>query len=166
MKAADLNANIPLPAACCFSDFEPAHLDVLAAQCPERAISADELENILASAKLGLAFTLVIGDRIGAVFGLVVAWRGLAEGWMISTPAVKPIAAEFTYAMRRFCDLAARMIGLRRIQIHVVATNRVFCQWARAARFCMEARCPSYFPNGESAFLMSRIYGGAKWAAS
>lgn len=96
---------------------------------------------------------------MAAVWGLVIPWRGLAEGWLVTIPdVVRPIAVRFTYGARAFCDLASERLGLRRIQVHVQIANAPFLAWAKAARFHLEATLPAYNSDGTDVLLMSRIY--------
>lgn len=160
LTADHLNTALRLPHGLSFAEFRPQHIEVLEAQNPGGEMSAFDLENIYQSVRRGVAFTLTMGDRVVAIFGLVFAWPGLAEGWMHTTPAAKPVAVAFTYALRRFCAEAARVVGLRRIQIHVDARSEVNLRWARAAKFQREAVLPSYWPDGSPAILMARLFRG------
>jgi hypothetical protein len=153
LTAEQLNVAIPLPEGSGIVDFAPYHLHLL-----DPHINRSAFGNMVESSRMGPAFTVVVNGKIGACFGLVIPWSGMAEGWMLANDAIKPIAAPFTYGARRFCDCAALSLRLRRIQIHVQISNGTFYQWAKAARFKTEATCEAYNPDGEDVFLMSRIY--------
>lgn len=112
-----------------------------------------------AQALAGPAFTLIHRGRIAAIWGLVIAWRGLAEGWMVTNPdVIRPIALPFTRRAMRFCDLAHSTLGVRRIQVHVQISNASFMMWARAARFKVEATLPCYLPDGSDVVLMAKVW--------
>lgn len=158
LSAQELNVAIGLPEGCGLVPFAPYHLALMAEQYPDAAPDAASARNMAESAAAGPAFTLMVHGRIGAVFGLVIPWPGMAEAWMLTTPAIKPIAVPFTYGARKFCDIAAQSLGLRRIQIHVQNTNDTFTDWARAAKFRFEGKCEAYRADGGDVFLMARIY--------
>lgn len=153
-----LNAAIRPPGGCGLVEFHAFHLRLLAEQYPDCAPDVRSTANIIESVRMGPAFTFMVNGRIGAVFGFVLPWPGLAEAWMIATPAIKPIAVPFTYCSRRFCDSAAIALGLRRIQIHVQTTNETYGDWARAVKFRFEGVCEAYLADGSDVFLMAKIY--------
>ena len=145
--AESLNAQLGLPPGAWVVPFADYHV-----------IIAGEPRELAAQAQLGPAFTLINAGKVAALWGLAVPWPGMAEAWMVTTPAVRPIAAEFTYAARRFCAIAAQSLKLRRIQIHVQTTNLQAIAWARAARFKPEAVLEAYTRNGEDVYVMKRIF--------
>lgn len=153
LTAEQLNVAIRLPDGCGIVDFAPYHLHLL-----DPHINRSAFGNMIESSRMGPAFAVMAHGRVGACFGLVIPWPGMAEGWMLANDALKPIAVPLTYGARKFCDIAAQSLGLRRIQIHVQISNVAFNQWAKAARFKLEGKCEAYNPAGEDVFLMSRIY--------
>lgn len=106
----------------------------------------------------GPAFTAIVHGQVAAAWGLVLPWQGLAEAWMVSCPAIRPVAVPLTYGARKFCDIAAIALQLRRIQIHVNNANGVFLAWARAAKFKREALLPGYAEDGSDVWLMAKTY--------
>lgn len=109
-------------------------------------------------AMCGPAFTAIVHGQVGAAWGLVLPWQGLAEAWMIACPAIRPVAVPFTYGARKFCDSAAIALQLRRIQIHVNNANGAFLAWARAAKFKREALLAGYAEDGSDVWLMAKTY--------
>lgn len=162
LSAKELNVVVSLPPGCGLVEFEAYHLDLLARQFPDCAPDTRSARNIIESSRMGPAFTTMAYGQIGAVFGLVLPWPGMAEGWMITTPAIKPIAVPFTYGARKFCDSAAIALRLRRIQIHIQTSKVAYYDWAKAARFCFEGKCEAYLADGSDVFLMARIYRRVK----
>lgn len=148
MNVAELNAALGLPATATVIDFEWYH----------PILAGVEHAGLVKQARLGPAFTLIYQGRVVACWGLIIHWPGLAEAWMITTPALKPIAAPFTYASRRFLAIAAQSLALRRIQIHVQTSNGAALAWARAARFKQEAKLEAYDPMGGDVYVMTRIF--------
>jgi hypothetical protein len=150
MTADDLNASIPMPPDTWCLDFELSHA---------RAGGFGDHRVQAAQALNGPAFTLIHRGRIAAIWGLVIPWRGLAEGWMVTNPEViRPIALPFTRGAIRFCDLAHSALGVRRLQVHVQTSNASFMMWARAARFAVEATLPCYLPDGAEVVLMAKVW--------
>lgn len=114
---------------------------------------------LAAQARGGPAFTLIANGRIAALFGAVIAWPGLAEGWLVGNPEVlRPVALPFTRRARGFCELVHDTLGVRRLQVHVQVANVSFMMWARAARFVEEARLECYLPDGGAVMLMAKTW--------
>jgi len=147
LTADHLNAQLPRPADTWVVPFSDYHLIVIGApsELSEQALH-------------GPAFTLIHDGRIAAVWGLVILWPGVAEGWMIATPALLPVGRWFTYATRRFCAIAAQSLNLHRIQIHVQTSNAAYGRWARAARFEPEAVLKIYTSTREDVYVMARFF--------
>jgi hypothetical protein len=145
-----INRFVILPAGCWTLDFRPSHLIAAGKDDPQLAVQASA----------GPAFTLIVHGRVGAIFGFVLLWRGLAEAWMVVTPHVRPIALPFSRQSRKLIDIVALSLHLRRVQIHVHTANLPAARWAKVAGFAIEATLPFYTADGQDVYLMSRIYGG------
>jgi hypothetical protein len=148
LTAEALNAALRPPPATWIVAFADYHLRVIDQYHPQLA----------SQAALGPAFTLIHDGKIAAVWGLVLLWPGVAEGWMIATPQLQPIGRWFTYASRRFCAIAAQSLPLHRMQVHVQTSNAAYARWARAAKFRPEAVLRNYTANCEDVYVMTRIF--------
>jgi hypothetical protein len=148
LTAAALNAELGFPAGTGIVPFAEYHLILAGITAP----------GITAQAALGPAFTLIVQGRVAAMWGLVILWPGVAEGWMIATAHLKPVGAAFTWWARRFNAIAAQSLDLRRTQIHVQTSNDAFIRWAIAAKFKREATLEAYAPDGSDVYVMSRIW--------
>jgi hypothetical protein len=148
LTAEYLNDALPRPADTWIVPFADYHLIIVGE--PHRAL----MEQV----RHGPAFTLIHEGRIAALWGLVLLWPGVAEGWMIATPQLRPIAIPFTYGARRFCAIAAQSLDLHRMQIHVQTSNAAFLRWAVAARFKTEAVLKRYTSTGEDVYVMARFF--------
>jgi hypothetical protein len=148
LTAEALNAQLGLPTGAWVVPFADYHLIITGHNAP--ALAAQALQ--------GPAFTLIHNGRIAALWGIVICWPGMAEGWMIGTPELRPIGTWFTYATRRFCAIAAQSLDLHRIQIHVQTSNAAYGRWARAARFEPEAVLKIYTSTREDVYVMARLF--------
>lgn len=154
LTADELNIAMRLPAGVFILPMERWHLLRLA----DDNGGDIEAARLMSQALEGCAYTLLAHGRVAACWGLVLPWRGLAEGWLITGPAVRPVAVPFTYGARKFCDIAAQSLQLRRIQIHVKTANDSFLAWARAAKFKREALLEGYAEDGSDVWLMAKTY--------
>lgn len=155
LTADELNVAIAPPPGAFVVPLESWHLIRLS----EDSDIGMDVGRLLSQVVDGVAFTAIVHGRVAACWGLVLPWRGLAEGWMIASPAIKPVAVPFTYGARKFCDIAAQSLQLRRIQIHVKSANVAFMAWARAAKFKREALLAGYAEDGSDVWLMAKTYG-------
>jgi hypothetical protein len=155
LTADELNIAIAPPPGAFIIPMERWHLIRLA---EDNATDLD-VARMQSQALDGCAFTAIVHGKVAACWGLVLPWRGLAEGWLIAGPAIKPVAVPFTYGARKFCDIAAQSLQLRRIQIHVKNANVAFMAWARAAKFKREALLAGYAEDGADVWLMAKTYG-------
>ena len=148
LSADRLNADLSPPPGCGIIPFSWYH--------PALADHPDP--RLVEQSALGPAFTLMADGKVAVMWGWVLPWKGLAEGWMIATPAVRPHALWFTRAAKRFCAISAQALHLRRIQIHVQTSNPMFERWARAVGFKLEARLPAFCEDGSEVALMAMLF--------
>jgi len=148
LTAEALNAALTRPAGTWIVDFADYHLRVIGEYHPTLAEQS----------RLGPAFTLIHSGKIAACWGLVMLWPGVAEGWMIATPHLRPTGRWFTYATRRFCAIAAQSLDLHSIQIHVQTSNAAYGRWAKLAKFEPEAVLKNYTENREDVYVMTRLF--------
>jgi hypothetical protein len=145
--ADDLNRLLALPRDTWILDYHPTH-----------AIAGGF--GALPQAQAGPSFTLIYAGRIVAIWGLVIAWTGLAEGWMVAhRENIRPIGLGFTRGAARFLEAAHERLELNRVQIHVEITSNSFCQWAKVIGFREEAVCKRYLPDGSDVILMAKTWG-------
>lgn len=98
----------------------------------------------------GPAFSGWVGSHLVGCAGLVIPWRGRADGWAVLTPLGKTHAGiVHRTIVRRLRDLIVEH-DLRRIQGDTFANYMTGCAWLTRLGLQFESLMPLYGPNGET----------------
>lgn len=135
--------------------FEPDHFSRLLLQ-PSQAIMQPTLSNPSYGPSLkaaGPAYSLVDGDEVFAVAGLIPQWNHRAIAWaMISGEAGKHF-----FALHKAVRRALTLHHYRRVETAVACDFPQGQRWAELLGFEREGRMRAYTPDGQDCDLYARI---------
>ena len=106
------------------------------------------------------SFTMVCGDEVVGVGGIVLLVPGVGEGWVIMTKQSDPLfGLPACRAIRDKVDSLACEMKLRRCEANVRAHNPVYIRFIEALGFSDPCERKNYFAVGVSSLLYSKVYG-------
>lgn len=107
----------------------------------------------------GPAFTLFDGDQPVACGGVVLAWKGVGEAWLIPHENPRPWGREIIYAARHFLRMICKREKLHRLQACCVCNHGIDYRWFRAMGFKDEpVLLKKYTPTGKDCLLYARLF--------
>lgn len=119
----------------------------------------DRNDRIKAYVSMGPAFTLFDGEQPVACGGVVVAWKGVGEAWLVPHESPEPWGKAIIYAARHFLRLICEQEKLHRLQVCSVCGHGVDPRWFRAMGFIEKpVRLKKYTPNGKDCLLYARTF--------
>lgn len=117
------------------------------------------LDQIDAIGESGMGWSCIADGRVLAMFGVVMHWQCMAEGWlMVDTYGISKRRIQLTKGARRFFDNIGPECGLRRMQIMVSVAHKEAVAWARLLGFEVEATLKKYGPDGSDHLVFARFY--------
>jgi hypothetical protein len=111
---------------------------------------------IKAASDNGLTYTVLDGDKVVAIGGLVPMWSGVSEAWAIVMPgALRCFKAVHRAAHNLFAAYLGN--GGRRIQTMVLCDFEGGLSWLKHLGFHHEGTMPQYGPDGRDYDRFARI---------
>ena len=104
------------------------------------------------------SYTAILRGKVVASFGVHNMWPGAGEGWLLAGKQVNSYPITLTRMTRRYLDIAARDLLLRRLQITCNTKDELAVRWAIALKFDREGLLRKYGPDGSDYVMFSRIY--------
>lgn len=105
-----------------------------------------------------VGFTIFKGADVVACVGVRHLWRGVGEGWVLTSPLVHECPKLFTVLTMRGLEWLHRTKGYHRIGAHVLDGFSAAESWAKALGFSKEGPAPAYGPNGEDFTHYGRVW--------
>ncbi len=96
------------------------------------------------------------GEYLGSA-GLCVLWPGVAEGWMILSPAVDRHRKSFHSCVSRKFLTLVKELGLHRVQATVLRGDYRAAEWIRRLGFEYEGDMPGYGPDMSTYMRYGRV---------
>lgn len=131
--------------------FRPSH----AAEIQQREYDA-KADEAIAGRMIGL--TIFKGKDIVACMGIRPLWRGVGEGWVLTSPLVEECPKFLTAVTLRGLLWLERNQGYHRIGAHVLVSFTAAHKWAERLGFKIEGPAPGYGPNGEDFVHYGRVH--------
>lgn len=91
----------------------------------------------------GPAFTMVNGDII-ACGGVLKLWKGVGEGWLLTSPMIERHRVAFGRAALKTINRLMDELGLERLQTMVDAEHKVSQNWLLWMEFRPEGKMYKY----------------------
>lgn len=141
--------------------YQPGHLDVMEIRDIHRQREDVEaaLRVLHANPSAHLA-TLLIGNEVMAIVGLVKLHDGLAEVSAVTSPLVSVIPLGFTKMCRGLIASYMRDLSLHRVQLYVRTDYKAGVRWAGVLGFQQEAHLRAYGPERQNFYLFARFKNG------
>lgn len=119
----------------------------------------DRNDRLKAYTAMGPAFTLFDGDQPVACGGVVIAWKGVGEAWLVPHEDAEEWGTAIIYAARHFLRTIRKDENLHRLQAVRVSGSGVDRRWFRAMGFKEEpVLLKKYTPNGKDCLLYARTF--------
>lgn len=134
--------------------FQPSDILSIDAREPDKSVLAglgNNLEYAEFYARKGPAFTGWYGDKPIACAGIVTFWKGVGEGWALTSPLVAKFPCAFHRGIRKKLDELTTEFCLRRIQVAIPRSHHVSRRWIVKLGFRKESAMPLYGPEGTEA---------------
>lgn len=108
----------------------------------------------------GASFTALADGQVGASWGVIPMWAGVAEFWMLTSTLVEKHPTVCARVARTVIDSFATSEGSRRVQIAVNASDPRALRFADFLQFEREGVLRAYGPDGSDYIMMARINDG------
>jgi hypothetical protein len=118
-------------------------------------ISMDEVGRRYA--ELGVGITVRHEGRIIACMGVVRLWKGVGEAWVFTAPGADRFPLLLCRAGLWGLGQALGLLGLHRVQAHVLMDFKPGLRWARYMGFSQEGVCLSYTADGQDVARFARF---------
>lgn len=141
-------------------EFQPLDILSLHWREPDKSIT-ESLDNPLEIArqyaKAGPAWTAFWDGTPAFCAGVILLWRGLGEGWVLSSDLVAQHPFAFHRAIRKHLEEVIREHKLRRVQVAIPETHTTSCRWILRLGFLYESSMPKYGPMGDTYHRFARL---------
>jgi len=104
-----------------------------------------------------LGVTIFKGAEVVACMGVRPLWKGVGEGWVLTSPLVHECPKLLTVTALKALEWLERNKGYHRIGAHVLDGFGAAEDWAVALGFEYEGQAPGYGPNGENFAHYGRV---------
>ena len=134
-------------------NFEPVHMMNIEKRDADSEIAVfmgDMDKRAVAYAEAGRAVTMMDGEEILAVGGIIKFWNGVGECWMMVSPEGRKHGYLLYKHMDGFIEACKQKWGYHRIQASVVEGNRAAHQCAYELGFIPEGMMIHYGPHKEN----------------
>lgn len=105
----------------------------------------------------GKAFTAILDDKIIAIGGAVVYWKGVAEGWLIITENANNRKALMALCIKTLTDRLIKELDLVRLQACVSCDFGKAIELVEVLGFIREGKMVKYMPDQTDAWLYSKV---------
>ena len=134
-------------------DFKPEHMTSIKRDSPDGDMihfCGDITKRSEAYAKAGPAITLLDGDEVLAIGGVIKFWQGVGEAWMVVSPeGRKRIMSLYKY-MDAFLRACFNKYGFHRIQANILQDFETAHRCIMKLDFIPEGMMIQYGPNKEN----------------
>lgn len=135
--------------------FHPAHLDVMDVRDYELDLLGRDI--LAQMADTGQCVTLMIDGVLMAILGYFILRRGVLEVWVIPSKRIKQNAFLYIRFVKRYLEIAARNLGVHRIQTASPA-NAETDRWMRILGFNLEGTLKQYTTDKQDYRMWARIF--------
>jgi len=148
--------------------FIPAHEEHLNLFTP-RALYAGENHTAIVKGYLkcpvASSHTILHGNEILGMCGLIVTWSGVAESWSVFSESIVKYKEEFTESMINTHKFYDKALELHRMHTYVKADQEVAIKWAGRLGYKKEGLLEGFGANSEDYYIMARTKknGGIAW---
>lgn len=108
--------------------------------------------------QLGPTITAFVSGKPVAVFGCVLHWQGLGEGWALFDDKARRYPIAMTKGARVFFKTCYQSYLLHRIQITVKKSDKRAISWAKCLGFETEGILEKYSMDKEDFYMMRRLH--------
>jgi len=145
-----------------FCNFEPKHLDYFE-ELKDYGISYLPSQNrkhyIIEQSKSGPCIVAVLHNEPVAIFGAVILWKGVAEGWSVISDKARRYRIAMCKSAFAFFDIIHILYDLHRLQITVKTEDERAVAWATYLGFEPEGLMKAYSSDKEDTYIMGITYG-------
>lgn len=105
----------------------------------------------------GIAKTGIVDGEIVGIGGVVIYWKGVAEGWIILSGKVKEFKVETIMCIDRIMEQMILDNGLRRLQVTVRTDFPQAKKLVEALGFECEGLMKKYSPDGTDVWMYALV---------
>lgn len=115
------------------------------------------IKSAVAAAERGEALTVLVGEEILCIGGMVPLFTGVAELWSLTAEAVITYPLAFHTSILKILDYWQNLYNLHRIQCKVVAGHDTSRKWLTRMGFEEEGLMRKYDSHGRDFYLYARV---------
>ena len=121
-------------------------------------LDASYEENRIDLTVSGMAFTLLCNSEPIVSGGIYPLWRGVSEGWVISSKKIFNIKTRAARLIRKRTDLLCANNNVWRLQTTVKANFKIGLRFAEFLGFKNEGLMRGYGPDKSDYYRMAKVY--------
>lgn len=137
--------------------FKRAHLGQLELTERDTSLMAGAGFDPIPNFEAGPAFSLVDGEKVIAIAGIALLWKGVGEAWVIAGKDIQKYRLTFHRGVREMLSIIEEHERLHRVQTAVLENFAKGHKWIRRLGFVSEGKMKGYGPNGETFVRYARV---------
>ena len=106
----------------------------------------------------GNAYTMWVDDKPAFSFGMVILWKGVAEGWVMASQNVFDIRFLAAKTMKELTEEMCQRNKIKRLQTSVKAEFKLGIRFATWLDLEVEGLKKNYGPDGSDYYQLARIF--------
>ena len=121
-------------------------------------LDAAYIDNRICLADQGNAYTLFVDKKPIVAGGIVVIWKGVAEGWVMANQNIYDIKFLAAKEIKKRTDILCKKNKIKRLQTSVKANFKTGVRFANWLGLSSEGLMKRYGPDGSDYIRMAKIY--------
>ncbi len=121
-------------------------------------VDASFKDNRICKADKGNAYTLFIDKKPVVAGGIILLWKGVAEGWVMASQNVFDIRFLAAKTMKELTDEMCQRNKIKRLQTSVKAEFKLGIRFATWLGLEVEGLKKNYGPDGSDYYQLARIF--------
>ena len=121
-------------------------------------LDASYKDHRICLADKGNAYTLFINDKPTVAGGIIVIWKGVAEGWVMANQNIYDVKLLACKEIKNRTDLLCEKNKIKRLQTSVKASFTTGVRFASWLGLKNEGLMKNYGPDGSDYLRMAKIY--------
>jgi len=121
-------------------------------------LDASYKDHRICLADKGNAYTLFIDNKPIVAGGIIVIWKGVAEGWVMANQNIYDVKLLACKEIKKRTDLLCEKNKIKRLQTSVKASFTTGVRFASWLGLKKEGLMKNYGPDGSDYLRMAKIY--------
>jgi len=121
-------------------------------------VDASFKDNRICQADRGNAYTLFVDKKPIVAGGIIILWKGVAEGWVIANQNIYQVKVLAAKEIKKRTDELCKKNKIKRLQTTVKFDFKIGIRFASWLGLKPEGKMESYGPDGSDYLRMARIY--------